>query len=615
MNRGPDYDEIRRKLVERGYLQGPVERFLLADLLRRGARRALFGTASRAAAIAGALIGLLLAGAAAFTQPLLAARDLPLLWLYFSLAATIILAALDLLAAAWVTARAARHGEPALDGSWSAGLVALPTLGYLLYLWWRHRPAGGLLADLLFGVLALSATFAVARLAGLVSLSGIVGRTGTVPRRDRRGSPLLLGLLAAISGGFVAVRGAIARSEVAAEPPAFDVAGQAPALWWIGIDGLDSELVATLEPEGAVAPLVALMEQGSTFPLRRRRVDEPAVAWTTYLTGVPAERHGVHGAGSAVLPGVATPFAESTRPVVLGVALRFLVPTRTVPTSGLVRRARTLWEIVGLKRPAAAIGWWASWPAPDTEVYVITDRVLPKLLAGAAEDRDAAPAGLFARLREDFPADQHGLRESFADAAPAPLSEAAARTLWESYLTDAYAWRLAERLQGDGRLAATFVYLPGLDRLRFRLRDDPPEGLDSIAAARLVAWYVRWLGTMVAGARGGADRQLFVLADPGRAASRSAEGFVVIGGGGVAPHCVGPVLDELQPASLALTLLGFPRARDMAAPPAACGAGAVGESAPPTVASYGPPPRPAGDPRSPYDEQMLKRLKSLGYVH
>src|SRR5204862_7439734 len=105
-------------------------------------------------------------------------------------------------------------------------------------------------------------------------------------------------------------------------------------------------------------------------------------------------------------------------PVALDAALRFLLPARTVPASGAGRRVRTLWEIAGLSRPASAVGWWASWPASGTEGdppagYVISDRVLSKLLSQRADDRDTAPSSLAARLARDFPAQRVAWRSEF----------------------------------------------------------------------------------------------------------------------------------------------------------------------------------------------------------
>ena len=68
-------------------------------------------TAFRAAMIGGPALGALLAGAVASTnRPLLGISDVPLLWLYFTVLAVIVLFMLDLAAATLVTILARQRG-------------------------------------------------------------------------------------------------------------------------------------------------------------------------------------------------------------------------------------------------------------------------------------------------------------------------------------------------------------------------------------------------------------------------------------------------------------------------------------------------------------------------
>jgi len=59
------YEEVRRKLVERGYLHGRIERFLLRDLIAPGGpARAVLRTSLKAAVLGAPLLGGLLAASA-----------------------------------------------------------------------------------------------------------------------------------------------------------------------------------------------------------------------------------------------------------------------------------------------------------------------------------------------------------------------------------------------------------------------------------------------------------------------------------------------------------------------------------------------------------------------
>jgi hypothetical protein len=356
--------------------------------------------------------------------------------------------------------------------------------------------------------------------------------------------------------------------------------------------------------------------------MKRSQGAEPAEVWTTLLTGVDAERHGVTSAGASHLPGIRTALSARSRPLALGAALGVLLPGRTVPSSAATRVARTSWEIVALRQRAIAVGWWASWPAASDPfeqggAYVVTDRVLPKLLAGTAGDRDTWPPSLYDRLRGEFDGDRRKLREQFEGAFPLPHGEQLGHWLWESFLIDGYASLLTERLLSDPQARAAFVYLPGLDILRHRLAQrigagdarellSAPAALTGYAEA-LEAWIVHLMGLRP-------GWHVLLVADPGRGMGADDEGFVLVLGPRARAGCVGPLLALTDPPAIALDLLGFPRSRELAGRvPDLCLASApvqLGE-----VASYGPPPAGTGSPFSDYDAEMVQRLKSLGYLN
>jgi hypothetical protein len=304
--------------------------------------------------------------------------------------------------------------------------------------------------------------------------------------------------------------------------------------------------------------------------------------------------------------------------VPLTAALRFLLPARTVPTSGAARSVRTVWEVVGLARPAAAVGFWSTWPAETGAAggYVVSDRALPALLRGAEEaDRSVAPEALWPRLRARFPAQ----RAALAGEADAQFSGLAPRTralAAESLLIDGWSLEVLGWLLEDDRLALGAVYLPGLDILRHRLLQVGPDG--GVDAARVLEvqaaleGYARWLDArlapLLAPPAGG---RTLVVADAGRKGTGSAEGFVLAAGDGVGHACAGERLDPLAVAPLALALAGFPASAELPVPaPSSC----LPRDRQGTVATYGRRPlTPTGKP-SPSDPQVLERLKSLGYL-
>jgi hypothetical protein len=341
--------------------------------------------------------------------------------------------------------------------------------------------------------------------------------------------------------------------------------------------------------------------------------------WTSLLTGVDGERHGISGIGAHALPGVATPLRADAGPLPLRAALSYLLPTRTVPTTGAARRVRTLWEIVALKEPSAAVGWWASWPARSgpTRGYVVTERLLPKLLAGAPPDRDTAPASLFDRLRLDFPTERESIRDEFLQLFAGVEQGPLGRWAWESWLIDSYSCRVVHDLMSDPEVRAGFVYLPGLDILSHRIAraTQGEEASRLFQAVETLERYVDNLDELLALPLDAPDGSTtVVVADPGRLAAPGSEGLVVVVGREAEPGCVGRPVGPYDLAPLVLQLLAYPASAEIAGrPPASC------LRAPPVdpgrVSSYGAPARPAGPARSDYDPEMVERLKSLGYLN
>jgi len=606
------YDEVRSQLVQRGYLQGRIERFLLRDLITAAGPRALARTSFKAALLGAPLLGgLLAASTVAANRPLLGARDALVLWIYFALLAGAALFALDLIAAGVARAWARRRGARSSDALRAGLIVAVPVLVYLVVLWARGRPDGGFGEDALFLAAAVATVALVAWLAGLVSLAGIVGRTGEVPDRNRRSALLLLAVLLPVAAAFFVIPRTTAPGGSRAIPPSdFAPAPRIQRLLVVGIDGLDGALVEAEADHGATENLLTLFARGALYP-KHREPAEPAEVWTTIATGMGADAHGVRSAGATRLPGVAAPIAVRSGPAPFYAALRFLLPARTVPASGAGRRVRALWEIAGLTRPSAVVGWWASWPASGTEGdpkagYVVSDRVLAKLLSNGAEDRDTAPASLYARLARDFPAEREAWRASF-EARFLYLPPNTRALAWESFLIDSFAWRTTLRLLDDPEVATSFTYLPGLDILRTRLSGipDAPDALES---------YVRWLdASILAELSARLDDRILLIADPGRSAARDEEGFVAVAGGGAVPLCVGPPVGDLDVAPIALRLAGLPASREMqGVAPGRCFEGAP--PLPPALATWGRRGRPAETPASDYDPEMVERLKSLGYL-
>jgi len=610
---GGGYEEVRERLRERGYLQGPIERFVLRDVAREGAA-ALIRTALKAALLGAPVLGALLAGVAvAVNRPLVGTADAVLLWAYFSAAALAVLAVLDL----GVAAVSVRRARARSAGRRTAAVVGLAVVVYLGALWWARAPGIGRLADLAFLAAAVAVASAVGALARLVSLAAVVRRTGDLPARTRAGLGGVVVLTLAAAAAFLVLPRTAAGGGAGQAASPFSAPTAPARAVMLGIDGLDADLVRALEPEGAVDDLLAVFAAGAVHPIARSAGLPPPAVWTSLTTGMPVRVHGVLDVESRRLPGVSTPIRPGAGPVPFRAALALLLPTRTVPTSGVGRSVRTLWEIVGLRRPTAAIGWWASWPAvrPEAGGYAVSDRVLAKLLAGGDPEDDTDPPSLFERLRNDFDADRVAIRAEFAAAFGGVRNERVRDLAWDAFLIDAHALRVLRRLWEDPAVEFGAAYLPGLDIVRQRLGEDlgtAAAPAELLAGAEAIRAYAAWLGRS---ARAWVDpgRPLIVVGDPGRSFAAGDEGMLAVVGPSARPACVGPSIGTLTVAPTILRALGYPRSGEM--PPAAGGPCWEGpEPTPPVVETFGRRAVRASRPTSAYDDDLLERLRSLGYV-
>jgi hypothetical protein len=420
---------------------------------------------------------------------------------------------------------------------------------------------------------------------------------------------IAISVLFPVAAAAFVVRATPAGDARAIPPSSFLPSTREERLVVLGIDGLDGGLLASSAGD-ATEHLMALLARGAVYP-KRHTTAEPAEVWTTIATGMPTEAHGVRQAGATQLPGLAAPIVPRSGPVALDAALRFLLPARTVPATGAGRRVRALWEIAGLERKSAVVGWWATWPArgaagDPASAYVVSDRVLAKVLLNANEDRDTAPASLYGRLAVEFPSNKAVWRAAF-DERFAAVPQAIRAIAWESFLIDAFAWRTAQLLLDDPGLATEMTYLPGLDILRDRLSSK--QGSDET-----VATYLRWLdATVFKELEASSGNRLVIVADPGRSAERGAEGFVAVVGGGATARCVGPTIGDLDVAPIVLREASLPVSGEMRGHvPDRCFEDAA--PAPPKIATWGRRGGTTARQGSDYDPEMVERLKSLGYL-
>jgi hypothetical protein len=177
-------------------------------------------------------------------------------------------------------------------------------------------------------------------------------------------------LFVAAAGGLAILAGCRAHRQPPREPSSAtptveesDVArapapprARAPVLW-IGLDGLDWEILDRLAGEGRMPHWSRLVREGYSARLRSFLPYISPMLWATAATGAPPDVHRV------------LDFQE--------------VDPRTgvkVPVSGRSRAVPAVWNLASeAGRTVGVVGWWATHPAEQVRGFFVSDRACPIL--------------------------------------------------------------------------------------------------------------------------------------------------------------------------------------------------------------------------------------------
>ncbi len=173
---------------------------------------------------------------------------------------------------------------------------------------------------------------------------------------------------------------------------------------WIGLDGLDWELVDRLAAEGAMPNWKRLTSEGYSAKLMSQLPLLSPILWTTQATGVTPDVHRV------------LDFQEVDP-----------ASGRKVPISGNSRAVPAAWNLASAAgRRVGVVGWWASHPAEEVNGFFVSDHASPILFDALPLDGSTYPAALAAGVAQVSARDG---RVTAADLVPflgMPQSEIAA---------------------------------------------------------------------------------------------------------------------------------------------------------------------------------------------
>ncbi len=647
----PRIDDLRQRLRALGYLDAGVDRFVL------GSARASQGPLTIALLVSlriGALAALLLGPAAALglsaRLPTLVTgpRDAFLIAIYIGVffgLAVAVSAFLVSLIVSWLSSATRRTG-PALAAragllSRTAGtIVTLACLAYLT-LWWQTVIEGVGWSAPVWTASALAVAVAISLLLGhsvnvgasAVILAGARTEAGlsTVGTPSARSS-LFARWRTSVVVGLVAFAGAAllltlsSRSSAAADAtrPALTVVSSGLRVRAIAIDGFDPQIFEALSATGRLPTLAAIFH-GPVVRLDSRQSEpaDPARIWTTVATGQPPDVHGVRGLETRRITGVqgSVP-AEEGSAVLRAIrgATDLVRLTRPSIASGSERRAKTFWEVAsdaGLR--SAVVNWWATWPATGDAGIVLSDRATLRLEHGGPLDAEIAPSTLYESLRQRWPTLKARAVTLARDALGSTVDATARDLLQRSAELDAIQLMLlAEVTTKDTDLSV--VYLPGLDIAQHALLrgDEDQRVAASTLAQRLEGvktYYValdRLLGSALASR---SDELLVVITEPGRVTTSTGARMAIDGRAVRASGIIEGAATDIAPT--VLHALGVPIGRDLAGSPLPTLFNPEFLSRYPIryVATYGPPvPASAARAGQPLDQEMIDRLRSLGYV-
>ena len=145
-----------------------------------------------------------------------------------------------------------------------------------------------------------------------------------------------------------------------------------PRVIWLGLDGLDWELLDRLSQAGQMPNWARLASEGFRADLKSFYPVLSPILWTTAATGVGPDVH-------RVLDFQETDPKTGTK----------------LPVSGLSRAVPAVWNVAsaaGMK--VGVVGWWATHPAEEVDGFFVSDRASPMLFGDLPRAGVAFPASL-----------------------------------------------------------------------------------------------------------------------------------------------------------------------------------------------------------------------------
>jgi predicted AlkP superfamily phosphohydrolase/phosphomutase/Flp pilus assembly protein TadD len=148
--------------------------------------------------------------------------------------------------------------------------------------------------------------------------------------------------------------------------------GGTPSVIWLGLDGLDWDLLDRLVADGRMPNWKRLTESGYSARLKSVMPILSPIVWTTIATGVSPDVHRV------------LDFQEVDP-----------ASGQKLPISGLSRAVPAVWNVASASGTSVGVvGWWATHPAEEVSGFFVSDRASPIMFEGMPRAGVAFPSSL-----------------------------------------------------------------------------------------------------------------------------------------------------------------------------------------------------------------------------
>jgi predicted AlkP superfamily phosphohydrolase/phosphomutase len=383
-------------------------------------------------------------------------------------------------------------------------------------------------------------------------------------------------------------------------------------LIFVGIDALDWEMLDQLIPKGTVPNFQRLKQQGTSAQVNTNDKGGSAVYWTTIATGQLSSKHGIRN-----------------------FIIRDPTTKEMIPVTSNIRRSKAFWNIFTENDiSVGVVGWYVSWPAEEVNGFMISSYFAIKdteQLTWKGTIYENTPHMVYPdELQEEVDgyirtAKERYLRNLGKIIKPSALDKDMGivhQTKW-AFISDEIFHEIGLNLYHKKKPQVFAVYFEGMDVVghRFTFPKKPKQIRYNRQFGNVQENYYLYMDDILSQYLKAADKNTCIIlaADHGlMRGHHTNNGVFIIAGPGIKKNVKSSKtinLTDMLPTML--YIMGLPIAKDMDGEPflEAFQEKFLAANEVQYINTYGRRKAAAETPRkSQFDEEILERLRSLGYI-